>query len=294
MLFQSSRNWVHDFFRRRGWLIGLRPQRRRMTAACAPVAAASELLEQRVLLSTITVTTLADTLMAGASHGVTLRDAIYAANNDVKVDGSVAGQSGVTNVIVFAAGLNGTISMALGEFAISSSVNIQGNGVGSTIIDARHNSRIFDIAGTDGDVMLAGMTLENGTTTGQGFSGSGGAVYFASTGTLTLTNSALSNNTTGGDYADGGAVFSIGTVTVTNSTVSGNSVSGFAARGAGVDGWTGPVVILNSTISGNTDYGPHGDGGGIYSLQGAVTVTNSTLSGNAATVITGTATGSTR
>ena len=162
MLFHSSRNWVIDFFRRRGWLLGLRPQRRRKIAACAPVAAASELLEQRVLLSTITVTSLADTFMAGASHGVTLRDAIYAANNNVTVDGSVAGQSGVTNVIVFAAGLNGTISMALGEFAISSSVNIQGNGVGNTIIDARHNSRIFDIAGTDGDVMLAGMTLENG------------------------------------------------------------------------------------------------------------------------------------
>src|SRR5690242_1078413 len=128
MLFRSGRHWMIDLFTRCGWLVKRRPARRRGGAwgRTSIVAAECQILEEPVLLSTITVTSLADTLNAG--NGVTLRDAIQAANTDASVDGSVAGETGVQNVIVFQAGLTGKISLTNGQFMISSSVDIQGLG----------------------------------------------------------------------------------------------------------------------------------------------------------------------
>lgn len=122
MLFRPGKSWVQDWFLRIGWLKRqkVRLHRRRNSRGLpAPVAAecacfGTEELEPRILLSTITVTSLADTLNAGASNGVTLRDAIQAANTDTSVDGSVAGEAGVQNKIVFQAGLNGTIALTNG------------------------------------------------------------------------------------------------------------------------------------------------------------------------------------
>src|SRR5437016_5177157 len=159
MLFRSGKNWAFDLFVRRGWLVKRRRLRRREANWNRPaiVAAECQRLEERILLSTITVTSLADP--AGAHSGVTLRDAIQAANT---------GQAGVQNVIVFQAGLNGTIALANGQFTISSSMIIQGLGAANTIINAQQNSRIFYVANAVGNVTLDGLTLENGKTTADG------------------------------------------------------------------------------------------------------------------------------
>ncbi len=216
MLFRSGKNWILDLFLRRGWLVRRRPVRRRVTSWGRPSNAAAEcqILEERVLLSTITVTSLADTLAAGAAGGVTLRDAIQAANTDTSVDGSVAGEAGVENVIVFQAGLNGKVALTNGQFTITSSLAIQGLGAANTIIDAQHNSRVFDITSTAGDVALGGLTIENGKTIDNGSqdtspgTGEGGAIRSVATGSLTITNSTLSGNSTTGAYAFGGAIYS--------------------------------------------------------------------------------------
>jgi CSLREA domain-containing protein len=172
MLFRSGKNWIFDLFLRRGWLVKRRRFRRRQETGSRPsiVAAECQCLENRTLLSTITVTSLADTLNAGAANGVTLRDAIQAANTDSSVDGSVAGQAGVQNVIDFQAGLNGTILLdtGLGPMSISSSMKIEGLGAANTTIDAQHNLRIFNITATAGDVTLDSLTIENGKTTDNG------------------------------------------------------------------------------------------------------------------------------
>src|SRR6516165_993158 len=99
MLFKAGRNWAVEFFVRRGWLTRRRKLLRRSLQPGWLAPRAAECFEARVLLSTITVTSLADTLTVG--NGVTLRDAIQSANTDTSVDGSVAGESGVQNVIVF-------------------------------------------------------------------------------------------------------------------------------------------------------------------------------------------------
>ncbi len=306
MLFQSGKNWVLDFFRHRGWLINRRPKfRRRPSSWNLQSTIPAECLEERVLLSTITVTSLADTLNAGAGNGVTLRDAIQAANTDASVDGSAAGVAGVQNVIVFTPGLTGTIKLELGQLTISSTMEIDGLGAGKTIIDAQQNSRIFGITSTAGDVTLDGMTIENGLA-----SDTGGAIQVQSRGTLSILNSTLSGNSTTGETASGGAVCDWdgtltvtdctvsgnstigdnayggalysrdGAMTVTNSTLSGNSTAGQMASGGAVYDWSGAVTVTNCLLSGNSTSGPNAYGGAMYSRTGAMTVTNSTLSGN--------------
>lgn len=186
-------------------------------------------------------TTSIDALIATpGGTGISLREAIIAANNTTGDDD-----------ITFAAALNGVeIDLMLGQMTISETLTITGNGATNTIVDAQAMSRIFDMDLT-GDVTLDGLTLNNGHTTGS--DGEGGAIRFLTTsGTLTIQNSTLSGNATDGEFADGGAIAST----------------------------SGAVRVTNSTLSGNSTAGSSSDGGAIYSLSGAVTVTNSTLSGN--------------
>src|SRR5262245_51589882 len=88
-----------------------------------------ERLEDRCVPATILVTSLADNLTVDGQ--VTLREAIQAANTNASVDGSAAGTPyagtpGTIDVIGFAPGVSGTISLNLGELTISEPVNVLG------------------------------------------------------------------------------------------------------------------------------------------------------------------------
>ena len=81
--------------------------RKRRLAATAEKALDFQTLEDRRLLAVITVTnSLADNLFPG--DGVSLREAIFAANNNTSIDGSTAGDVG-PDTIRFDASLAGTI-----------------------------------------------------------------------------------------------------------------------------------------------------------------------------------------
>jgi hypothetical protein len=78
--------------------------------------------------------------------------------------------------------------------------------------------------------------------------------------------------------AGGGIYNSAGTVTLTNSTVSDNR----AVRGGGIHNDAGTVTLINSTVSGNT---ATEDGGGVYELGPTTATThlnNVTITGNTA------------
>jgi hypothetical protein len=118
-------------------------------------------------------------------------------------------------------------------------------------------------------------------------SGGDGGGIFNRGGTLTITNSSVSQNQAGTSEpipgGSGGGIFNNGTLTITNSTINSN---GCAVDGGGIEG---SGTIMNSTISGNSATGQHdgqpwGHGGGI---SGSVTLINSTLSGNGANLSTG-------
>ena len=227
----------------------------------------TESLELRSLLTTFTVTSLAD---SGAGS---LRQAILDAN-------STSGD----DQIVIQSGLNGTIALTSGQMMISDTVEITGHGAADSIIDAQGASRIFEI--TSGAVSLNGLTLQNGQTTANNVNyadntNNGGAIKSLSAGTLTISGSTLSGNVTVGGGAHGGAIFSdAGAIVISESILSGNRTTGDGSYGGGLFCRSGEVTITRSTLSGNLTEGASSDGGAIFVANGAVSIKQSTLSAN--------------
>ena len=174
------------------------------SAVDVPCALSFERLEDRTLLSTLTVNSLANDI-TGGNGLVTLREAIIAANTNTGTDGGGTGAAGLDQ-IVFIPGLTGTIflTLAAGQMAITEDLTITGNGRTNTIIDAQSLSRIFDISAAPAAVTLNG--LDAAERLGHG---NGGAIQSAPDGTdlLTIRNSTLSGNDAVGGASDGGARF---------------------------------------------------------------------------------------
>ena len=191
---------------------------------------------------------------------------------DVTVTGDAAGDdvTVVGNVTDVVASFGGTV------------------GASDDLLD--DNSRVLNFSALTGDLSLEGLTLTGGRTTGNNLynygqgresTHSGGGIRFASSGSLSLSNSTLSGNSTSGFYAYGGGIYTeSGSVSLTSSTLSGNSTSGYAAFGSGIGTRSGSVNLTSSTLSGNSTSGDSSHGGGIYTESGSVSLTRSTLSGN--------------
>ena len=274
-----------------------------------------EHLEDRRVLATYSVTTLADT---GAGS---FRSALQAAN-----------ATGVADSIVFAESLAGTINLevANGALSITSPVSIHGPGSSSVTVNANATPsdkfRVFEISATANDVSITGLTLTGGmvddggggilfrsadtltlvdtVVTGNQAS-SGGGIYSEYEGSIVLQSSTVSGNTaesaTGGgihavdgdvsltdstisgnySYSDGAGIFSqyAGSISITDSQVVNNKVVEAGYHGGGIYGANGDITITGSIISGNES---KGDGGGVYSYKGSLTVSNTTVTGNRA------------
>lgn len=190
-----------------------------------------------------------------------------------------ANTHGGSYVITF--DVDGTFVLSLGELLITQKVVILGNGARWTLLDGNGTNRVFHLQGTSANVLLQGVTVQNGFTTVQG----GGILNEG--GKLFLHASVVRNNisTKTGFWAGAGIanVNTGGTPTleVSNSTLGpGNNVTG-GADGGGLLNLGGILTVTNSTLSGNTA----GQGGGLFT-QGAssrATVTHSTLTLNHAT-----------
>jgi len=106
----------------------------------------------------------------------------------------------------------------------------------------------------------------------------GGGIQNSNAGTLKVINSSFSDNSAleGGGIRNGS-----GTLEVTNSTLSGNSSTGNPGFGGGIENNNvGTATVTKSTLSNNTTAMTSGSGAGIENIGGTLTVTNSTLSGN--------------
>ena len=247
-----------------------------------------EALEDRRMLAVITVTSLTDDLIVG--DGVTLREAIFAANLDISVDGSVAGNGADT--IYFDTSLFATpqtLTLHKGDLDITEALTIEATYLPENVtIDANGLSRVFNITVGAGNVTLNGLSLTGGRTTGDNLNSAdlthaGGGIRFLSDGALTLTSSTISGNSTAGTLARGGGIFSLGSVSLISSTLSGNSTAGNYAHGGGIYTSSGEVTLTSSTVSGNSTAGFGADGGGIHFRGSTVTLTSSTVSGNSTT-----------
>jgi Right handed beta helix region len=154
-----------------------------------------------------------------------------------------------------------------------------------------NNNRVYN-GGTIATLTLIDSTVSDNSSVG----------IYNSGGKLTLTRSTVSGNRVNTSSGNGGGIFNVGTMTLSNSIVSNNYTVGF---GGGIDnGYGAESTITDSTVSNNTggqggggisNYGGHltltsstlsgnsaRDGGGIHNFDSQLTITNSTLSGNTA------------
>jgi Calx-beta domain len=227
-----------------------------------------EVLDDRCLPSTFTVTNLLD------SGTGSLRAAVAAA------DANPGGDD-----IDF--GVTGSISLTSGQLDITDSLTINGPGAGALTVSGNHYSRVFGIAG-DPTVVIAGLTVANGSAT----DARGGGIFMAG-GTVTLDHVTVTGNYavgapgffdywssvySVGDGLGGGLYVAGGTLTLAQSTVSGNYAGGGAgfsdfdlgysggfAAGGGLYVAGGTVRVHQSTVSGNGASGGAGGDGLIYS-----------------------------
>ena len=147
-----------------------------------------DILEDRTLPSTFTVTNLLDT---GAGS---LRAAVSAANANPGAD-----------VIDFTT--TGTITLTSGELDITDSLTINGPGASALAVSGAGVSRVFGING-DPTVVIAGLTVANGSTTDS----PGGGISMAG-GNLTLDHVTVSGNYAvgaPGGYDSSYTVYSVG------------------------------------------------------------------------------------
>jgi hypothetical protein len=256
-----------------------------------------EPLEDRRLLTTITVNTLVDENNGIGVGGVSLREAVAAAAPGDTINFSVTGTINLT-------------SASTGHIPISKTLTIQGPGANLLTVKAydpdpggTNNSngrRVFVVddgsAGTLANVTISGLTLANADPVvidendggsailnrenltlnacvlSGNYSPNGGSIY-SSAGTLTVNDSTITSNSA----ADGGAVLiQSGSLAINRSKIlnnlATNSGGGVVARGV-------PVTVVDSTFSGNLsdEYG-----GAIYLYQGSLSLSGTTISANAA------------
>jgi uncharacterized repeat protein (TIGR01451 family) len=192
------------------------------------------------------------------------------------------------DIVDFASGVTGTITLTTGELLITGDLTITGPGAGQLTISGGGASRVFSVD-PGVTVTISALTVANGSEC------CGGGIFNG--GTLTVSNSTVSGNTAAG----GGGIHNTGTLTISNSTVSGNAAAGIISVGGGILNDSGTLTISSSTISSNTaDFGAgifndgtltvssstlssnsaEVDGGGIYNNSGTVTVSASTFSAN--------------
>ncbi len=136
-----------------------------------------------------------------------------------------------------------------------------------TVIDA--------FLSNQGSLTVTNSTISDNKTNA-GVTSFGGGIYNTSTGTLTVINSTFSNNSSFGEVeGEGGGIYNEDKLTVTHSTFSNNSASS-----------TGTLTVTTSTFSNNStsssnSIANNSEGGGIYN-EGKLTVTHSTFSNNSA------------
>jgi len=158
-----------------------------------------------------------------------------------------------------------------GASGISDTLTVeQWPGQAPAVVDgAGKDSSVFVVS--TGNLTLNGVIVSGGSALSARNEGGG---ILNQSGTLTITNSTVTNNTA----LTGAGISSFGALTIKNSTISHNTAS---SDGGGISSFT--ANIADSTISDNTVDGAFAEGGGL-TTTGSTTITDSTIAGN--TVVT--------
>ncbi|MDX2032617.1 MAG: CSLREA domain-containing protein [Blastocatellia bacterium] len=270
-------------------LVYLEAKKFPITAPAAPAAVFS-------------VTKTTDTNDGACNADCSLREAIRAANASLGAD-VISLPAGTYTLTLAGANEN---AAATGDLDITDALTITGGGAASTIVQAGASAgpgidKVLSINPnftTAFATSLSGLTIRFGRNT-SGFSGDGfgGGLDWeaSSTGTLSISNCTITQNTTADGDGGGLAITNVSgapaTVTITGTTISSNQparVGAASPLGGGI--FQGTLVALsltNSTISSNlvTGSAGAGQGGGIFAFQQStevMTLNGCTVSSNQA------------
>ncbi len=149
-------------------------------------------------------------------------------------------------------------------------VEIIGDGAATTVIDANHIDRIFNVAG---HLEITGVTLRNGKPSTASHT-DGGAIL-VNGGNVTVERCVLDSNDAIGHYGGAIAATSSAFLVMTGTTIRLNA----ASLGGGIATLGSFVTIRMSAIVQNSS----GNGGGLYQNNGISTIENSTFALNDST-----------
>src|SRR5215208_6256874 len=181
-------------------------------ALAASVVMAAVVLPSPAWAATYTVTNDAD------SGPGSLRQAIMDANTTTGVADTINFELDSAASILLTSAPLPTITEGAGLTIDGGSANIEINGL--------NRYRVFEV-GSGAKLTLSNLTVAEGAAADRAFGGGGGIL---NNGTVTVSNSTLSGNSSNGG---GGGIFNqSGTLTVSNSTLSGNSSGNFSPGGA--------------------------------------------------------------
>jgi CSLREA domain-containing protein len=241
---------------------------------------------------TFTVNSTIDAIDANPGDGAcdaggsicTLRAAIMEANHTS--GGGATINFGLPGIVTYTLEIPPSLTNdeRTGNLNITNTMAIIGNGAANTIIDGNGsvtNDGVFAV-GVGITATISGVSIKNGET----FS-CGGAGGIFNQGKLTLSNVAVTGNTTDClenvlGYAAGITNWTNAVLAVANSTISGNVAAGGIGNFGGGIYTAGPLSLVNSTVSGNEN-NYNGKGGGLFDIAAPITITNSTVSGNSGT-----------
>jgi hypothetical protein len=128
-------------------------------------------------------------------------------------------------------------------------------------------------AGLANTLIITNSRISDNTTGTSTTNSRGGGII--SGGKLIISKSTISGNVSSGGRGVGGGISGLETWEITDSSIYGNAASDF---GGGIENAGATGVIVNSTVSNNTS----NSGGGVGNGQGVVLLINSTLANNSA------------
>ncbi len=258
--------------------------------------------------ATFTVTKGTDGNDGACNADCSLREAVVAANGAAGADMVTIPNN--TYQLTIANAPNNEDNGANGDLDVNQDLTLNGTASATTIIQAGTTTangidKVFGLnpicaaavshSWNNVTVRFGRNTQANGAPD---ISFTGGGVDYCNTGagTLSITNSVISDNTCANSFGGGLDISTlptgVGAVTITNVTFNNNKTptDSFDAKGGGIRGnGSGNLTITNSAISNNQtgttpNIGSFALGGGIHLDQptGAIMIQNSTISGNTA------------
>lgn len=250
--------------------------------ACVLILLAGQFSAGRA--ATFTVTKTADTNNGFCNGDCSLREAIMSANsaatNDTINFAIPTSDANCANNVC-------TIALVNGELLVKANgtLTINNNQSNVLLLSGGNQSRVFFI-NANANLTLNNLTLRDGNAVGANnasLNNFGGAIA-NNGGALTVTNSIIGNNSTGGSAGSGGGIYTQGgSVAIVNSQIVSNTAGDF---GGGLANDGGAVTVTNSIFGGNT--ATNADGGGIDNYTSSrLTIFNCTVSNNSAAQIGG-------